>query len=245
VSTAAEYLPPAQEPTAPVASDRCLFIVHSLLDDLPLTAVEFRLYAHAVRRGGLGGNYWESVPNAARHCGVRPATLRRALKRLLQLELLNLAEKPPGRTWTYMITHPDNWTCQPLPNKDPRPKSRVVSNRKGTPLKRGRGSGSSNRKGTPLEQGYTKVVPLRSPRRHSLKGEPPGNGEVGERREPTTAELISYEGELARIDVALKDMRNKYPHGAWGPEYDDFAKSRIRELKDRREQLKEWLGCVA
>jgi hypothetical protein len=128
------------------------FIVHSTLDDLPLTPVEFRLYAHAVRRGGIGGLYWESVPKAAKHCQVRPDTLRRALQRLLSLGLMVPADKRPGKTWTYTITAPSSWPFQPLPKEDPTPKARAV-------LKQ---------EGTPPERGETKVIPLR----HSQEGAP-------------------------------------------------------------------------
>jgi hypothetical protein len=151
-------------------NDHCQFIVHSLLDDLPLNPVEFRLYAHAVRRGSLGGLYWESVPKAAKHCGVRPDTLRRALKRLLKLRLFSLHEKPPGRTWTYCVNDPALWSFQPLPKQDGGPKSRGVSNREGSPPEVGQGGGSLFRGGTPPETGYTKVSPEGIPEREHNKG---------------------------------------------------------------------------
>jgi hypothetical protein len=150
--------PPVQEPEdKPVVVPQAEFIVHSMLDDLPLSPVEFRIYAHAVRRGGLGGLYYESVANAAAHCRVRPDTLRRALKRLQADSLLVLVEKPAGRTWSYRVNQPEAWTVQPLPKEDPRPKSRGVLKQEGSTPETGGGSGTLKQEGTPPERGDTKV----------------------------------------------------------------------------------------
>jgi hypothetical protein len=99
------------------------FIVHSKLDDLPLSPVEFRLYCHMVRRAGLGGIFYESIPNAARHCQVRIETLRRALHKLITVGLIRLADTPPGRTRTYDVFHVDAWAPELLAKEDPTPQS--------------------------------------------------------------------------------------------------------------------------
>jgi hypothetical protein len=160
---------PGSDTPAPIAGNQeGSFIVHSTLDDLPLTPNEFRLYAHAVRRGRIGGLYWESVPKAARHCQVRPDTLRRALKRLLSLGLMVPADKRPGRTWTYAITAPSSWSFQPLPKEDPSPRARAVLKQGDTHPEAGRGTGIPKPEGTPPERGGSKVFPVR----HSLEGIP-------------------------------------------------------------------------
>jgi hypothetical protein len=145
------------------------FIVHSSLDDLVLTPVQFRIYAHCVRRGGIGGFYFESVPNAARHCRVRPDTFRRGFKKLLKLLLLTLHEKRPGRVRVYQVNGPCGQTIQPHPKQDPRPVSVGVSNHGAehpkpaegsaglnqgdTPPKAGGGTGTLNQGDTPPEAG--------------------------------------------------------------------------------------------
>src|ERR1035441_349704 len=156
---------------------RCQFIVHSTLDDLPLTPVEFRLYAHAVRRGGLGGDYFETVGNAAKHCRVRPDTIRRARKRLQQLGLLSLIAKPLGSRWTYRVNQPGQWLCQPMPKQATPPErggGTGILKPDGTPPERGGGTGILKPDGTPPERGDTKGIPLRpSPQGNPTKGERP------------------------------------------------------------------------
>lgn len=88
---------------------------------------------------------------------------------------------------------------------------------------------------------------LRTEERKELKtGEAPGNGgREQNRKEPTSAERISFEKELDRIEAKLKDMRNGVAHDAWGPRYTDYDRDVILELKDRRDALKARLGSVA
>lgn len=65
--------------------------IHSKLDELKLTPVQFRVYCHATRRaGGADGMYFESVPNCARHCKIRIPTARKAIAKLVDLGLLKL-----------------------------------------------------------------------------------------------------------------------------------------------------------
>src|ERR1035441_4689358 len=177
---------------------RCQFIVHSTLDDLPLTPVEFRLYAHAVRRGGLGGDYFETVGNAAKHCRVRPDTIRRARKRLQQLGLLSLIAKPLGSRWTYRVNQSGQWLCQPMPKQ-------------ATPPERGGGTGILKPDGTPPERGDTKGIPLRP----SLQGNP----RKGE-RPLENSQGWQLNQDLVRVQKLIDDERqmqkpNKDKLSAW------------------------------
>lgn len=70
--------------------------VPAVLDDYPLTPIEFRLYCRAVRRAGGGGVMFESLRSLAQAWGVSDSTLREARRLLVAAGLL----REDGRTRT-------------------------------------------------------------------------------------------------------------------------------------------------
>ena len=71
--------------------------IHSSLDDLDLTPVEFRLLCHIMRRGV----HTDSADTAAKHCGFKPRTFWRAINRLLELGLIEEVEKRHGKSTAF------------------------------------------------------------------------------------------------------------------------------------------------
>ncbi len=65
--------------------------VHSCLDDYGLTASEFRVYGHLVRRASKTDKAWPKVKNMAHVCRLHPNTVRRSLKRLVFLRMIDPA----------------------------------------------------------------------------------------------------------------------------------------------------------
>jgi hypothetical protein len=97
--------------------------IHSELDDLPLTAEAFRVYAHLARRAGKDNCAWPSYPTIGEQC-FRPSypaasteTLKRkamaAVKELIAYGLivreLRLADDGGNATNVYHLTPRHKW----------------------------------------------------------------------------------------------------------------------------------------
>lgn len=63
------------------------------LDDEPLSAQEHRVLYHVLRRASGKGDCWESLEKMKTHCRISRATLCRALKKLVWLQLLEKEER--------------------------------------------------------------------------------------------------------------------------------------------------------
>src|ERR1051325_3467661 len=101
--------------------------IHSSLDDYGLPPRHLKAYCHVSRRAGEDGVFFESVPNAAKHCGMHAKTLQPILSRLVDLCLLNRTEQP-GRTSHYTLTPPSIWKPSPYRKNDPAVKPGRVEN---------------------------------------------------------------------------------------------------------------------
>lgn len=203
---------------APEKQSTTAAFIHSRLDDLGLTPIEFRVYGHVVRRAGDSGLFYESVPRCAKFCGVKITTARAALQKLAALRLLQLVETPTGKTWTYRITSIEEWENNPVHQTDgvsqmaPPHLGDGVSQRDATPPIKGTH--------TPPLGGTTKVIPEGNP----IKGEMPLsqlegwqlNKDINRLRElirheadksqPNEKILIGWRGELKdlRAEVARR-----------------------------------------
>jgi len=145
--------------------------IHSRLDDLGLTPVQFRVYGHIHRRAGNNGIYFESVPNCAGHCGLNIKTVRGAIARLKALGLIRLENARPGETNTYAVTAIEEWP--PLPIGYPGTQLGRVSDREATPTNPDPGTPVFKREATPTNSIPPKVIPVS----YSHKGNP-AKGEV-------------------------------------------------------------------
>lgn len=85
--------------------------VRSELDDYGLTLAQFRLYGHISRRAGPKGCF-ESVPNLAKCCRMKPETARKALTFLAQQKLILLTPRS-GESHFCKLTPILSWLPHP------------------------------------------------------------------------------------------------------------------------------------
>ncbi|AUB43522.1 Periplasmic protein TonB, links inner and outer membranes (plasmid) [Nostoc flagelliforme CCNUN1] len=98
-------------------SDRKEFlpVVPSYFDEYGLEPMEYRLYAHIVRRAGKNSCF-ESIPNMARSCLMNEKTVRKSLRVLVAARLIKVVQERKGRTSIYELTQPGEWLdSQSLP----------------------------------------------------------------------------------------------------------------------------------
>lgn len=91
--------------------------IHSQLDDLGLSASQFRVYCHLARRSNAGavdsGIAWPSVAAMSRVCRLHPSTVRQALAFLLRNRLI-CSQPRPGKTTVYRLNRPPLWSLKPI-----------------------------------------------------------------------------------------------------------------------------------
>lgn len=88
-----------------------VIFIHSSLDDAGLDPYEFRLFGHISRRAGEG-TCWASMSAMAKVCGMCEDVLRRALKTLIDRQMIKREERP-GRTTRLIILPPTMWILHP------------------------------------------------------------------------------------------------------------------------------------
>lgn len=209
--------------------------IHSRLDDLRLSPVQFRVYAHMERRASAGGVFYESVPNCAKFCGIRDETLRAATKHLLSLGLIVVEKATPGKTVTYRVTHIEEWPVHPPLIEYPPTQTGGVSKPGDTTAVSGGGGGPLKPGDTPAVSGGTKVIPLReSPQGDPIKGEaPPLPVRISD------TERITREKELGRVEARIKTIKSSYDeHSTWSKQ----DRMLMEDLKERRTELMQILG---
>lgn len=86
-----------------------LLFVHSKLDDLGLTAAEFRVYAHISRRAN-NGVAWPGIASISSVCRLHPTTVRRCLKSLQRRQMISI-EPRAGETSHYILNDPAVWSA--------------------------------------------------------------------------------------------------------------------------------------
>ena len=87
--------------------DHAIF-VHSELDDIGLSAQEFRIYGHLARRVGRNHHAWPSLTGMAEKCKLNRHTVINAIQGLLERGLIRV-EKNPGRMNHYILTPRKEW----------------------------------------------------------------------------------------------------------------------------------------
>lgn len=93
-------------------SEMNVLFVHSAIDDYPLKAEEFRVYAHIARRAGLG-EAWPSIGSIAKRCRLNEDTARRCVHNLIAYRLIAVTERGlEGKTNLYRLTPFSAW-CKP------------------------------------------------------------------------------------------------------------------------------------
>lgn len=93
--------------------------IPSALDDFGLSPAEFRIYAHIVRRAG-NGQCWDSTESKAKTCRLSTGTVKRAIRKLLDHNLIEKQSRP-GKTTLYTLTSERYWI--PLSNSGSQPNS--------------------------------------------------------------------------------------------------------------------------
>jgi hypothetical protein len=86
--------------------------IPAALDDLGLTASEFRVACRIARRGRCT----ESVPNMAAGCRLHPDTVQACLKNLVRLGVISKTERA-GASSIYAMTATAEWPSTP-PGKE-------------------------------------------------------------------------------------------------------------------------------
>jgi hypothetical protein len=99
----------------PIADDRKLSVifVHSELDDLGLSAAEFRVYAHLVRRSGKGDAF-PGLDSVAKVCRMNRKSVRSAIKNLVAYNLIQKTDRP-GHSPLYKLTPNSDWKTSLIP----------------------------------------------------------------------------------------------------------------------------------
>jgi hypothetical protein len=127
-----------------------VIFVHSAVDEIGLSAQEFRVYGHLARRASSGNGSWAGVESMAEICRLNKDTVRACLQELLQRRMIRVVKRP-GKTNSYYLTPMEEWGVDPSetrvnPGLDPS-ETRVT-----TPLKRGSPPlGNEGHEGNPLK----------------------------------------------------------------------------------------------
>jgi len=115
------FFPTKASPVVPheqaPAGELLPIFVHSAVDDLGLSASEFRVYGHIARRDGPEGA-WSRIADMARVCRLHPQTVRNSLQMLVSRGLLT-CEVRPGRTSRYRLTRFSSWVLSKPPTNVP------------------------------------------------------------------------------------------------------------------------------
>jgi Helix-turn-helix domain len=139
-----------------------LAFIPATLDDAGLSPIQFRMYGHIARRAGNKGHYWESIPNAANHCGVDQRTARKAIRSLEKLNMIRCVKAKAGCTRVFLLTPPSDWSAPPTEN-DPSQKMRGVQKRQEGGLIECEPSPDKKCEGSPLKKCESKLLPEVSP----------------------------------------------------------------------------------
>jgi hypothetical protein len=92
----------------PVQTVASKIFVHSSLDDLGLSATEFRVFCHLARRGAKDEYCRPGHESIAKICKLEIKTVRKALASL-ELRGMIRVESRPGETNVYVLMSPDAW----------------------------------------------------------------------------------------------------------------------------------------
>lgn len=84
-------------------------IVHQEIDDADLSAAEFRVYMHLVRRAAIAGRAWPGIDSIARVCLLGARTVIRALDTLEKRQML-VIQRQPGMRNMYLLTKRSAWS---------------------------------------------------------------------------------------------------------------------------------------
>jgi hypothetical protein len=87
------------------------------LDEYGLTADEFRVFSHILRRAGKTGKCWESVPKIAQACRLSRNVTLKALRALTEKYRLVTRNKRVGETDEYCLARQSEW-APPVPLED-------------------------------------------------------------------------------------------------------------------------------
>lgn len=101
--------------------------IHSSLDEAGLSPVEFRVFAHVLRRAGKDGFCYAGVTSMAAVCRVNLKTARRALSKLADYGMVT-SDVRPGQATVHKPTTPETWRL-PLPKQYPSQTDTGVSKR--------------------------------------------------------------------------------------------------------------------
>ena len=99
-------------------SEVSFLFIRSDVDDAGLTPLEFRVLGHLQRRAGNDGLIWSSIQNISEVCGIHPRTVKKALNKLREMEVLSPTYRP-GQTTLYRINAPDQWKIDPVQKTTP------------------------------------------------------------------------------------------------------------------------------
>jgi hypothetical protein len=191
-------------------SDFRVIFVPSEIDELGLSAAQFRVYGHLARRAGKNDAY-PGIPSIARICKLHEDTVRASLILLRQWNLISVTTRP-GMTNLYRLTRPSEWKT-PLRNESPTSVSHPSETNGGHPSESDGPHPSETR-------GYEG-----SPRRKSTKGTP-----VFVR--PQREELASYMIELELPPTEVEAFLDYYCSNGW-----KVGKS---SMKDWRAAVRNW-----
>lgn len=135
-------------------SEPNVVFIHSRLDDLGLSAPQFRVYCHLARRANTGspreGGAWPAVAEMARVCRLHPQTVRRSLRWLAAQGMLT-CDRRQGATNVYRLAAPSRWQLStPASNPEPTPPNPIPAHPHATDGDEGYPSeGNPLKKGTP------------------------------------------------------------------------------------------------
>lgn len=85
-----------------------VIFIHRSLDDLGLTANQFRLYAHLARRANNTGKAWPGIDSMSEVCRMHKETVISSINELESRGML-IVEKIKGKKNVYRLTSPSKW----------------------------------------------------------------------------------------------------------------------------------------
>jgi Helix-turn-helix domain len=244
----------------PVQTVASKIFVHSSLDDLGLSATEFRVFCHLARRGAKDEYCRPGHESIAKICKLEIKTVRKALASLEQRGMIRV-ESRPGETNVYVLMPPNAWRSDDIatanPSTPPNPPQGGTGRHPGWKTDRQVGCqlGGGSTQSAPYEGYPSEAIPEGNPKTQALSNasaavassvcEPAAALLVQEDRtsqEPLPAYVRKTQSELwKQFETLWNQLKTEY-RGDKKPAWQAFAELQLnsRQLESMLHHRKSW-----
>jgi len=169
------------------------------VDDLPLSPATIRLYVHIVRRAGASNQCFAAIDTMAKHIRVSPGTAKRAIKTLLDCQLIKRHSRK-GQTSIYSVTQKSEWNIDWLASEPGSSETQVVGELGLQRSTRGSSATQEVDHQRPTKKDLLKKDLLKEERKKEIPPLPPNGGD-GEQEDFENVEEESQESSPEPLPV--------------------------------------------